>query len=516
MQERDTRVRFAAAIQRHAEAEAGALAMGGGAKLAKRAAAGVLNARERIEYLVDAGSFEEVGRFATSSRPEDWERTPADAKICGYARIDGREVAIVSNDFTVLGASSSSTNRAKIRHMKRIATGRGLPLIFLGESSGARLPDNMGAQNMAFLGYPTQYLRQRETPWVSAILGPCYGSSALYGCMADFNVMRKGAVMALSSPRLLALATGERVDPETLGGWRVHAETTGLADMVVETDQEALDAVRRFLSYLPSHRDEPPPRAEPPDVPDDIPDLLDVIPESPQQVYDVWEVVRRIADPDSCFELKARFARNVVTTLARIDGWSVGIVANNPRYKGGALDSEASEKVTDFLVLCDSFNIPLIFLVDQPGFLIGAEIERRRLAGKVINWMNALSLCTVPKLSIVLRKSYGQAFLNMGGAGNSHEMAAWWTADISFMDPRAAVAIVHNLTADDDPAAYTAALAEMTPGNSAYDIARVFGVQTVLDPRDTRRYLKRMLEVHRLRRTGGVSLHLLSNWPTSY
>lgn len=503
-------------IQRHAEETARALAMGGDRKLQRRHDQGLWNARERIKYLLDSGSLEEIGLYATSLRHEDSERSPGDAKVCGYGKIDGRSVAIVSNDFTVLGASSSPINRAKIRHLKEISASRGLPMVFLGESSGARLPDTQGT-GMAGLGYPNQYRRQRETPWVSAVLGYAYGSSTLYACMADFNVVRKGSIMSLSSPRLLQLATGEQVDAETLGGWRLHAETTGLADMVVDTDREALDAVRRFLSYLPSHQNEAPPVVPlDQEIPDIAETMLDVIPASPGKVYNVLDVLNLVVDPGSLFEIQALFARNVVTALTRIDGRTVGVIANNPWYKGGALDANGSAKVTGFLVLCDSFNIPVVFFVDQPGFLIGVDQERRGLAGKVINWMNALTLCTVPKISIIMRKSYGQAYLNMGGSGNTDEIAAWWTADISFMDPRAAVAVAYNLDAQEDPDGYANALATMSPGGSAYDMARVMGIHSVIDPRETRRYLKRTLEYHRLRLMGGLSQHLLSGWPTSF
>lgn len=506
--------RFPDQIERHRQKTEHALQMGGEQKLAARRAQGVLNARERVERLVDPDSFVEAGRFAVSGRPGYAERTPADAKVCGYATIDGRAVALISNDFTVLGASSTSVNRAKIRHMKDVATERGLPMIFLGESSGARLPDSMGP-GMALLGYRHQYLRDRTTPWVSAVMGYCYGSSALYGAMADFNVMRKGSVMSLSSPTLLQLATGESVDAETLGGWRVHGEVTGLADLVVETDEEALQAVRRFLSYLPSHNAALPPEVAAAPQEDWCDEILDVVPESPTTVYDMRKVIRLIADADSVFELKPRFGRNAVTALCRLDGKSVGIVANNPLYKGGALDVEASQKITDLLVLCDSYNIPIVLLVDQPGFLIGIEQERRALPAKVINWMNAISLCTVPKLSVILRKSYGQAYLNMGGGGNADEVAAWWTADVSFMDPRSAVAVSSRLTPEGEPDAFRQAVERMAQGNSAYDLAQVFGVHTVIDPRETRGYLRRVLQAQRAGRTGGLSQHLLRYWPTS-
>lgn len=494
-----------------------ALQMGGAEKLARRKAAGVLNARERIERLCDPGTFIESGLFSTSLNPEDRDRSPCDGKIAGFGRIDGRDAAIVANDFTVLGASSGGVNGRKIAHMKRVATQRGMPLVFLGESSGARMPDHMGSRGMgSLLGNDgSQYQRMREVPWVSATLGLSYGSSSWYSVMSDFHVMRKGAVLAVSSSLLASLAIREEVDPQEMGGWKLHAEVTGFADLVVDSDEEALDAIRRFLDYLPSHHNAAPPvRPVPAGSGDGMRDILDLLPVSRTQVYDVRRIIRTLVDKDSFFELKARFGRVAVTGLARLGGRTVGIVANNPLSKGGALDTDACEKITSFIVLCDSFNIPLVFLVDTPGFVIGTEAERRRAPGKIMNFMNALALTTMPKLSVVLRKSYGQAYLNMGGGRNSDEMAAWPTAEISFMDPQFAVKVVHGL--DPGDAGYEERYAQMNRASEVWDIASIYAVQSVLKPQDTRDYLIRMLDVHQLRLTGGVGQHLMRAWPTSF
>ncbi len=501
-----------------AEREARAKAMGGPEKLARRKKAGVLNARERIARLFDAGTFIESGMFATStSNPADRDTTPADGKITGFGRIEGREAAVVANDFTVMGASSGSTNGRKIAHMKRVATQRGLPMVFLGESSGARMPDHMGARGMGTLlgNDGTQYVRMRETPWASATLGLSYGSASWYSVLSDFHVMRKGAVLAVSSPLLASLAIKEAVDPQEMGGWRVHAEVTGFADLVVDTDEEAIDAIKAFLAYLPSHHNEAPPvAAVPAGSGEGMRDILALLPESRTQVYDVRNVVRAIVDKGSFFELKARFGKVGVTGLARLDGRTVGILANNPLSRGGAMDADACEKLTSFIVLCDAFNIPLLLFVDTPGFVIGTEAERRRAPGKIMNLMSALQMATVPKLSVVLRKTYGQAYLNMGGGRNSDEVAAWPTAEVSFMDPVFAVKVVHGL----DPGApgFDEALAEMDRASSVWDFAQVYAAQSVIRPQETRDYLIRMLEVHRLRLTNGVGQHLMRGWPTSY
>ncbi|MDP6389999.1 MAG: carboxyl transferase domain-containing protein [Alphaproteobacteria bacterium] len=500
-----------------------ALAMGGEERLERRRNAGLMNARERIAYLMDEGSFVESGLFAVSHLPEDRESTPADGKITGYGRIDGREAALVANDFTVKGASSSTTNMKKIGWVKRAATERGIPMVFLGESSGARIPDNMGAYNMgAMLAWdPAQYLRLRQSPWASAVLGMAYGSSTWYACMADFNVMRKGSIMAVSSQRLVSMAIGEQVDAEELGGWRLHTEVTGLMDLAVDSDEEALDAIKTFLGYMPSHHNEMPPEAPVPKGSDETArKVLDLLPEKRTQVYDMRKVIAALADKDSMFELKARFGRTAVTSLARLDGKVVGFIANNPLHKGGALDADGCDKACSFMVLCDSFNIPLVFLVDNPGFVIGLDAERQRAPGKIINFMNALQLVTTPKLTVMIRKNYGQAYINMAGGRNADEVAAWPTAEVSFMDPAFAVNVVHGNEGkrleDDDPKLFEKKFEEFRLASEVWDIAAAYGVQHVIKPEDTRAWLIRMFEVHMARLTGGLSQHRLANWPTSY
>ena len=495
-----------------------ALAMGGPEKVTRRKAAGVLNVRERVDALVDAGTFIETGLFGVSgTRPEDRDKSVADGKVAGFGKVDGRECAVVANDFTVMGASSGATNGRKIGHVKRVATSRGLPMIFLGESSGARMPDHMGSRGMgALLGNdPTQYARMREAPWASATLGLSYGSSSWYAVLSDFSVIRKGAVLAVSSAQLASLAIKEDVDPEVMGGWKVHAEVTGFADAVAETDEGAIAAIKTFLSYLPSHNKEAPPVHEvAPGSGEAMAGIAKLLPEKRTQVYDVRNIIRAIADKDSFFELKARFGKVAVTGLARLDGRTVGFVANNPLSKGGALDTDACEKITSFLVLCDSFNIPIVLLVDTPGFVIGTEAERKRAPGKIMNFMQALQLCTVPKLSVILRKSYGQAYLNMGGGRNSDEVAAWPTAEVSFMDPTFAVKIVHGL--EPGQPGFDEAFERMNKDSEPWDMAGIYAVQSVIRPQDTRDYLIRMLDVHRQRMSNGVGQHLMQAWPTSF
>ncbi len=490
------------------------LAMGGTRKLEERRNAGVLNARERLAYLLDDGSFLEAGLHAYSIRPETRDKSPADGKIAGYGKVDGRQVALVANDFTVLGASSAQVNMKKMGHMKRTARERRIPLVLLGESSGGRMPDRMGASGRATIGQDREeYRRTRETPWVSTLMGQSDGSSTWYSVSSDVVFARKGAVMAVTSPRVTSIAIGQDITPEELGGWKLHTEVTGLVDQAFDTDEEVLDAVKTFLSYLPSHNGEAPPRATARPPGGDQEKLLEIVPEARQRVYDSRRVLRTLADENSVFELKSRFGRAIVTALARIEGRVVGFLANNPLHKGGAIDPDACDKAVNFLVLCDSFNIPIVSMVDQPGFFIGLEGERKRAPGKIMNWMNALALITVPRFSVIVRKSFGQAYLNMGGGRNADEVIAWPSADLGFMEPRLAVNVLHGIRAEDDPERFAALAAELDRDTEAWDLAGLYEAQYVIDPRETRSHLARLLEVYDGKQVGE---HLLSNWPTTF
>ncbi len=495
-----------------------ARAMGGPAKLVARHAEGVMDARQRLDRLLDPGSFSETGMLAKSIRPEMRDRSAADGKVAGFGRVAGRRVAVVSNDFTVLGASSSAINGRKIQHVKRVAVQGGMPVVFLGESAGARMPDRMGAAGRAMLGQDaTEYLRVRTSPWVSGVLGPCYGSATWYACLSDFVVMRKGAKMSVASARVASAAISQEIDPEALGGWRLHAETTGLIDLAVDTDDEAMIAIQRFLDYLPDHAGVAPPRREvPAGSGADMDAILAEIPDSRHKTYDVRRILRLVVDGGQLFELKARFGRSLVTSLARIDGRSVGIIASNPMFKGGAIDVDACRKATNFLVLCDSYNIPIVFMTDQPGFLIGMAGELRGAPGLIMNWMNALSQVSVPKLQVVMRKSYGQAYLNMGGGRNSDAVACWPMADLGFVDPAVGVGILHGITREQDPQRFEALAEAMARDSSAWELAALYEAQAVIDPRETRTWLVDMLEVHARRPRGGVGEHRLANWPTTF
>jgi acetyl-CoA carboxylase carboxyltransferase component len=495
-----------------------ALAMGGEKKLAAYKAANKLNARERVNYILDNETWQEIGLFAYSDQPNVAERAPCDGKVAGFGTIDGRPVGVVCNDLTVLGASSGNVNGKKIAYIKRISDKRGFPVVFLSEAGGARMPDFMGARRMVAMAQnPTQYQRLREAPWVSCLLGPCYGSPTWYASMSDFVVMKKGAVMAVSSPKVTILAPGENTPEEEMGGWQLHSEITGLVDMVAESDEECMDIAKKFLSYMPTNATKLPPKAAvPPGSGEKMGTILNYIPGDRKRAYDMRNIIRCIVDGSELFEFKEHFGRAAVTTLARIDGHTVGIVGNNTMFLAGALDADACEKITSFLVLCDSYNIPIIMLVDTPGFMIGKEGERRKVTGKIINFMNALTLVTVPKLTIIIRKTYGQAFLNMGGGRNSDTIVAWPTAEISFMDPETGINVVYNLRKEDNPEKFVEKMKIMGLDTEPWEAAGIFNVNDIVEPSKTREWLINMLAYHYDYRTGGIGKHLMHCWPTSY
>lgn len=327
--------------------------------------------------------------------------------------------------------------------------------------------------------------------------------------------MKKGSIMSVSSPRLVSMAIGEKVDLEELGGWRLHAEQTGLIDHFVDSDEEAMLAIRHFLSYMPSHNGELPPAAPVSEGSGENQErVLEILPEKRTQVYNIKNIIEVIFDNGSFLEIKPRFGKSAVVGLARLGGMVVGIIANNPKVGGGALSADACRKIVDFTVLCDSFNLPIVRLMDTPGFVVGLDAERRGAPGHIMNFMNATSLTTVPQITVICRKAYGRAYVAMGGGSQNDAMVAWPTAEVSFMDPVFATNIVKNKSPGDE--GFEDALAEIQKDLEVWDMARIFSAHDVIKPQETRGYLIRMFDIQRKRRSGGIGQHLMRTWPTSY
>lgn len=501
--------------------------MGGPAKIKIQHDKNKLTARERIPRLLDPDTFLEVGMFNCSDVPGMEDKTPADSKIGGYGKINGRPVAVIANDFTVLAATSSRVAARKEVDIKSEAVRRGFPLVYLGEAGGARMPDIMGAKGLASFGgggYDTfvqAMSRVRKSPQVTAIMGECYGMPTWMACLSDFVVQVKGSAMGVSGPRVLELAIGEKISDEELGGWKVHAEITGNVDRVAENDEECLDIIREYLAYMPAHCDEKPPVMAVPDGSGSGMDkILNILPEKRNRAYDMNKILSTIVDGGILFPVKPSFAKSVITSLARLNGEVVGIVANQPSFGAGAIDTNGIDKITSFLVLCDSFNIPLLFFEDTPGFLVGKEAERNRVGARVMNFMNALGQITVPKITVIVRKAYGMAFHTMAGPGcRTDFIVAWPTAEVSFVAPEIAANIVFAGKMANSPELKEQKdkyISEMVRDSAPYSAVGAHFFHDVIDPRETRNYLIRALNICVDQRTGGIGEHRLANWPTKF
>ena len=328
--------------------------------------------------------------------------------------------------------------------------------------------------------------------------------------------------MAVSSPRTIEVALSETATPEELAGWKLHAEVTGQVDAFAEDEEDCIRIVREFLSYMPSNCKEEPPRIPTEDPPDRwVEEVMDILPDQSNRVYDMYKIIRAIVDDGQYLAIKPFFGKALITCLARMNGRTVGIIANQTMHNAGAPGPNASSKATSFIVFCDSFNIPLIFLTDTPGNLVGVDPERRNVLLKLIVWLEALSFVTVPKIGIILRKAYGLALSNMcsGKDAGADVLAAWYTADISFMSPEAATNVVYYRTiqeADDPEAEREKLLREMAYANAPFHAAADGTIDDIIDPRDTRRYIIEQLDLMRGARGDFISEKQLQNWPTGY
>ena len=498
-----------------------ALQQGGPEKVKQQHEKGKLTARERIDLLLDQGSFVEFGLLACSDMPGMEDKTPADGWITGYGLVNGRQVGVIANDFTVLGASNARVNTKKAAQMRNQVNEKGFPLIWLGEASGGRLPDVEGAKGICSLSgegerdvFP-QYSHIRKTPWITAVMGGCYGVPTWQACLSDFVVQVKGSVLLISGPRPLQRLTFSAPTAEEMGGWKVHAEITGISDQVAEDEEDCFRIIKEFFDYMPSNCNElPPTRTVPEGSGKNMEYILDLIPESRVQVYDMSKIIKSIVDGGRYLEMKPFFGKMVITCLARVDGRTVGFIANQPMVQAGAMDTDGLDKITGFMCLCDSFNIPLIFLHDIPAFITDKNAEHKRVAAKVTNALQALSQVTVPKISIIIRKSYGQAMYNMCGPGAGADfIVAWPTAEVSFLDPDIATDVVFGNLPEEERKRLRA---KMVKDTGAYPLAQGYYVYDIIDPRKTRDYIVQVLKIINNSEHRGVGRHLLANWPTKF
>lgn len=410
---------------------------------------GKLTARERIDRLLDADSFQEIGPYIVhrhSGFGLETQRYAGDGVITGFGLIDGRRVAVFAQDFTVLGGSFSETHAVKVGRLLELATASGLPILALLDSVGARIQE--GVWSLA--GFGDLFWRNTQAsgvvPQISVMLGPCAGGAVYSPGLTDFVVMVRGrSYMFITGPDVIQTVTGEQVDLETLGGAEVHAARSGVAHFVADDEEGAFHLVRHLLSYLPSNNAADPPALPPSDeaAPDD--DALErLIPDATEIAYDVRDAIRSIADRESFLEVHADFAQNAVVGFARLMGRVVAFVANQPAYLAGVLDINASDKIARFIRFADAFNIPIVTLVDCPGFLPGTGQEYEGIIRHGAKIVYAYSEATVPKVSIVLRKAYGGAYIVMGSRTIRTDVCfAWPTAEIAVMGSKGAVSILY-------------------------------------------------------------------------
>jgi acetyl-CoA carboxylase carboxyltransferase component len=386
-----------------------------------------------------------------------------------------------------------TTGEVKAARLRSLALSKRMPFVWLLDSAGARIQEAVGS---LFAGtgdlFREEVLASGVIPQVAALMGPCAAGTAYIPGLADFVPMVRGrGSMALAGPHLVRAAVGEDVTQEELGGSRVHCRVSGVGDLEVADDAECIAAIKRYLSFFPSHCEQAPPRRAPADPPDRMDEgLLDVLPSSNRRPYDMYDVIRAVVDDGDWMDLKPQFARSIITCLARMGGRPDGIVANQPRHLGGILDNDAADKAARFVSLCDAFAIPLVFLVDVPGFMVGTKVEAAGIIRHGAKMLHAVAAATVPKITVVLRKAYGAGYYVMNGRAYEPDLlVAWPTAEISVMGAEGAVEIVFRkeVEAADDPAAKRAELIAAYRGLiDVYVAARNAMIDDVIDPRETR------------------------------
>lgn len=476
---------------------------GGAERVARQRRSHKLTARDRIDALLDPNSFIEIGKLV-GARSDVAPSVPGDGVVAGTGRIDGREVAVFAQDFTVVGGSLSEANARKICQLMDLAVRAKLPVVGLKDSVGGRILEAMGP----LAGYGNVFHKNCQlsgvVPQISAVMGPCAGGAAYSPALTDFVFMvRDTSHMFITGPDVLHAVTREEATKDELGGWHTHATITGVAHFAVDNDHAALTGIRTLLSYLPSSNEEDPPRGVGPAVADPSAAPIDgIIPDKPSAMYDVRDVVRAVVDSSTWFEVHELFAANIVTGFARIDGRTVGIVANQPAVLAGCIDADASRKASRFVRFCDCFNVPILTLVDVPGFLPGKNQETSGIIVHGAKLLYAYSEASVPKVTVILRKAYGGAYDAMGSRHLGADVVlALPSAEIAVMGAEAAVAVLNRaeVAQAEDPAALRAALVSdyRDRFNHPYLAASRGMVDDVISPHNLRASLIRYLDVLR-------------------
>ena len=490
---------------RELEAKRKALLAGGGEKrIAKQHEAGKLTARERINLLLDEGSFVEVGAFI-EHRCHDLGMAetviPSEGVVTGYGKIDGRLVYVFAQDFTVMGGSLGEMHAAKICRILDLAVSAGAPVIGINDSGGARIQEGIAALN----GYGEIFMRNTMAsgviPQISVIMGPCAGGAVYSPALMDFIFMVEGtSQMFITGPQVIEAVTGEIITHEELGGAAVHNRQSGVAHFKSDSEAECFEKIRQLLKYIPNTYLEPPPIEESTDCSERVSEKMNtIIPSDPNKGYDVKEIIREAVDQGTFFEVQEEFAKNIVVGFGRLQGKTTGIVANQPKKLSGSLDIDSADKAARFIRFCDAFNIPLVTFVDTPGFLPGTQQEHGGIIRHGAKLLYAYSEATVPKISVILRKAYGGAYLAMCSRSlGADQVFAWPTAEIAVMGPEGAANIIFrkDIAESDFPERTRAEKIEEYKKMFAHPyVAAARGyVDAVIEPKETRKYLLRCME----------------------
>ena len=475
---------------------------GGPDRQAKQREEGKQTARERVDALVDAGSFEEMGLFAQHRQTlfgMAGKEVPADGVVTGAASIDGRLVHLASQDFTVLGGSAGELHCHKVADVMELALHTGSPFIFINDSGGARVQEGIDSLS----GYGRVFFTNVElsgaVPQISLICGPCAGGAAYSPALTDFIIMTRKAQMFITGPQVIKQVTGEQITAEELGGADAHMQHSGVIHFIAEDDVEAVQICKHLLSFLPSNNLEEAPRLPHDNNVDPNPELNKIVPVEVKRGYDMRDVICGIVDQADFLEVQAGYAPNMLVGFARILGRSIGIIANQPAVLSGAIDINASIKSSRFIRFCNAFNIPLVTFVDVPGFMPGVQQEHGGIIRNGAKMLFAYSAATVPKIQIVLRKSYGGAHLAMCSKDlGADRVFAWPTAEIAVMGAEGAVEVVFRkeVEAADDKPARRAELIEQyrSTFSTPYVAAGRRLVDDIIEPADTRKHLAQALE----------------------
>lgn len=477
---------------------------GGDERIDKQHAKGKLTARERINLLVDKGTFIELNPFIehrTNDFGLDEQKGPGDGVVTGYGKVNGRPIYLFSQDFTVFGGALGEMHAKKIENVMDLAAKNGAPFVGLNDSGGARIQEGV----VSLDGYGHIFYRNAiysgVIPQISVILGPCAGGAVYSPAITDFVIMvEKTSQMFITGPKVIETVTGEKISSEGLGGAKVHNTISGNAHFQASSEEEALHQVRKLLSYLPQNNKEKPPLCDFEEDDDYRPDLTDVIPFDAVRPYDVRNVIDQVADQDSFMEIHRDFARNIVVGFARIRGEVVGLVCNQPKVMAGGLDIDSSDKAARFIRLCDSFNIPIITFEDVTGFFPGVKQELGGIIRHGAKILYAYSEATVPKLTVILRKAYGGAYVALNSKSIGADLVyAWPNAEIAVMGPQGAANIIFakEIQNSENPEAVRQQKIEEYRKKFAnpYIAASRGMVDDVIDPRETRIKIIQALEM---------------------